>query len=393
VPGVFDSNTGSVRVQHTLDSGWQWKLHYGAQRLRTDDRLTFAYGCSAQGQYDRFCSDGSFDLYDYRSDNERRLSDALVAELSGEWKVGVTTHDLQWAVMRQRQLDRMPNLQAYNYAGFGTLGGGGASSPDPSLSWPNTNRSEYATEWSLKDRVRWGAQAALWWGVRHTQYSRSSEQNHPTPGTQNRLNRGSINTPWIGLSIPWQDMQLYASHGQGIELFAAPNSPSYANAGQLLGVGRSRQTEAGIRSPIASSGWQWHGALFQIERPLTYDHDYARVLDGLQTHRGLDAGVQWQQAQWQLGAQAQWLHARISETTLNPSLNGTRPINVPRLTLRAHVQYRVVQLPGLRLLAELSHEGSRPVGDDGSVILPAWTRLDIAAHYDTRMGQTQAQTM
>jgi iron complex outermembrane recepter protein len=394
VPGVFDSNTGSVRVQHTLDSGWQWKLHYGAQRLRTDDRLAFAYGCTDTNfnyYADRYCPDGTFDLYDFRSDNERRLSDALLAELSGQWKTGDATHDVQLAVMRQRQLDRFPSLQAYNYVGTGSVAGGLTTGSDPSLTTSNVNRSEYSTEWSLKDRVRWGTQTAVWWGIRHTEFNRSSARNAPAPDTNYQASTGSMNTPWVGISSQWQGFQVYASHGQGVELFAAPNSPYYANAGQLLGVARSRQTEAGVRSPVTSNGWQWNAAAFQIERPLAYDFFGARVVDGKQVHRGIDTGAQWQNAQWLLGAQAQWLHARIEQAALNTSLNGTRPLNVPAFTLRANAQYRVAQVPGLRLSAAVSHEGSRHVLEDGSIALPAWTRLDAAAHYDTTLGQAKAQ--
>ncbi|MEY3939534.1 MAG: Ferrichrome receptor FcuA precursor, partial [Pseudomonadota bacterium] len=84
MPGVFDGLTGSLRLKHRLDNGWMWTTQVGAQRLRTDDRLSYAYGCYAEGNYDRFCSDKTFDLYDYRSENERRISDALQTELTGQ---------------------------------------------------------------------------------------------------------------------------------------------------------------------------------------------------------------------------------------------------------------------------------------------------------------------
>ena len=29
------------------------------QRLKSDDRIAFPFGCSAEGNYDRFCSDGT----------------------------------------------------------------------------------------------------------------------------------------------------------------------------------------------------------------------------------------------------------------------------------------------------------------------------------------------
>ncbi|MFM6990702.1 MAG: TonB-dependent siderophore receptor, partial [Rhodoferax sp.] len=63
----------------------------------------------------------------------------------------------------------------------------------------------------------------------------------------------------------------------------------------------------------------------------------------------------------------------------------SQPLNVPALTLRALAQYRWANLPGLRTSLRLNHEGARRVLEDGSINLPAWTTLDLAAHYDTRI--------
>ena len=87
VPGVFNGLTGTMRLKQRLENGWLWTTQYGAQRLKTDDRLSYAYGCYAEGNYDRFCRDKTFDLYDYRSENERRTSDALQTELTGQVKL------------------------------------------------------------------------------------------------------------------------------------------------------------------------------------------------------------------------------------------------------------------------------------------------------------------
>lgn len=390
VPGQFDATTGSIRLQQALGQSWSWKLHYGAQRLRTDDRLAFGYGCSAEGNYDRFCSDGSFDLYDYRSNNERRLSDALLAELAGQARWGAFTHDLQFALLRQRQLDRMPPLQAYNYAGWGSVNGSGSSVPDPTPSYSNTNRSEYATELGIKDRIRWGSGTSVWLGLRHTRYDRSSQQNDP-PGSNAVTNRGHINTPWAAVSTQAQGVNWYASHGHGVEVFVAPNSPSYINAGQQLGVGRSRQTELGARSSD-NGPWQWQVALFHIERPLAYDFAGWRVVDGQQVHRGLEAGVQWKQGVWSAGASAQWLRARLVGTTIDPALSGQRPINVPQHTLRAFVEQRLTSLPGVRWTMRVSHEGPRSVTQDGDIQLPAWTTLDASLYWDMALGANTRTT-
>ena len=77
-PVVFDANTASLRLQQRLGADWKFIAHLATQQLRTDDRLAFPYGCSdTDGTYypDRYCPNGTYDLYDYRSENERRRTD------------------------------------------------------------------------------------------------------------------------------------------------------------------------------------------------------------------------------------------------------------------------------------------------------------------------------
>ena len=72
LPVVFDATTASLRYTQLLDNDWRLQVHGMTQRLRTDDRLAFPFGCGKEGNYDRYCSDGSFDYYAFRSDGERR---------------------------------------------------------------------------------------------------------------------------------------------------------------------------------------------------------------------------------------------------------------------------------------------------------------------------------
>ena len=71
-PVVFDGSTASLRLTKALGDGWRARVHAMTQRLSTDDRIAFPFGCSAEGNFDRYCSDGRFDLYDFRSNGEHR---------------------------------------------------------------------------------------------------------------------------------------------------------------------------------------------------------------------------------------------------------------------------------------------------------------------------------
>ena len=393
VPGVFNSSTGSLRFKQNLGDGWRWTTQYGAQRLRTDDRLAFAFGVTLpNGSWlgDRFANNGSFDLYDYRSDNERRLTDALQTTIDGIKEVAGIKHHLTFSVMRSRQLDRLEPTQLYSYAGTSTGYAGTVPAQVLNQTYYNTNRSEYSHEISATDRIELSARTSAWVGLRHTSSDRSTVSLDPANPNPVKQHTG-FTTPWLALSHEYSiGPTVYASYGEGVELFAAPNNANYSNAGQFLGAQRSKQVEVGAKGR-AGQQLSWTTALFHIDRPLAYDYASARVVDGTQTHQGLDAGLKWTQQQWLLSGQAQWLHARISGTIQNTELNGSQPLNVPALTLRALAQYRWAEIPGLRAGLQLNHEGKRRVLENGSLNLPAWTTWHVAAHYDTRIQGTRSE--
>jgi iron complex outermembrane receptor protein len=389
VPGVFPGTTGSVRFKQNLKDGWLWTTQYGAQRLRTDDRLSYAYGCSAQELWDRFCSDGGFDLYDYRSDKERRSSDALQTDLSGTVQLVGLRHHLGLSLMRSRLLDRPSAMQAYNWAGTGNIDGTFESpAAQPTPGDLNTQRSEYSSEMALRDRIEWSAQTALWLGWRHTRLNRASER---TDGSRAVQDERSFNTPWLALTHQITPAYLvYGSYGEGIETEVAPNRSRYTNAGQALPALRSEQYEIGVKGQWARTRWQ--ASWFDITRPVAGDegacdeaNTCTRKIDGQARHRGLELSAGMTQAQWQWDLATTWTDAKRQHAEIDPSVNGQRALNVPRMIWRALVQYRFSHLPGLRSSLRLNHEGTRRVTEDGVIQLPAWTTLDLATHYDTHL--------
>jgi len=388
VPGVFDGLTGSLRLKHRLDNGWMWTTQVGAQRLKTDDRLSYAYGCYAEGNYDRFCSDKTFDLYDYRSENERRINDALQTELTGQVQLAGIQHDLTFSWLRQRQIDKLSPMQAYNWAGTGSLSGLSESAAAPEPYDLNTNRQEYSTEISVKDRIRFNRLADLWLGLRSSHIQRDSQRTDGSRATHDDRN---ITTPWVAFShkLPYNATG-YASYGQGVEAQVTPNRSRYTNAGEALPSAKSTQKELGIKG--AQGTWLWNAALFDITRPVwgdqgacEEDNSCTRKLDGIAQHKGLELGMGYRSNQWKVDTAATWLDAKRSLALINPVQNGQRPLNVPSLVLRAAAEYRWTQVPGLRTTLRLSHEGQRDLLEGGAMKLPAWTTADLAAHYNTKV--------
>lgn len=384
-PSVFKALTGTLRFSQALNADWRWSAQIGQQRLKTDDRLAYAFGCGAEGNYDRYCSDGTFDVYDFRSENERRTQTAGSINLKGNVTTGSVRHELGFGLLQSRVRNRFDN-QAYNYAGTGNIWGTAIVPPAPDATTPQTNRDEKSTEFSVQDAIRWNDRFTTWLGARHTRLDRSSIGND---GSNPTGYKQDVTTPWIAASYAIQPgLMAYASWGRGVESQLVPNKISqYSNAGQALPALRSRQWELGIKG--GSDAFNWQLAWFDISRPMT-NIDLCSGLcevrnDGKAVHRGLEAGAQWSQGPWRIGGSLTLIDAKRRGSTANPALNGESPTNVPKQVLRAQTAYRFASVPGLEVAGQLSYEGRRNVLPDGSVTLPSWTRVDAVLRYDTRL--------
>ena len=384
-PSVFKALTGTVRFSQALNADWRWSAQIGQQRLKSDDRLAYAFGCDAEGNYDRYCSNGTFDVYDFRSDNERRTQTAGSLNLKGNVTTGSVKHELGFGLLQSRVRNRFEN-QAYNYAGTGNVWGTAIVPANPDATTPQTDRDERSTELSAQDAIRWNDRFTTWLGVRHTRLDRSSIGND---GSNPTGYRQGVTTPWLAASYAVQPGLLaYASWGQGVESQVVPNRvDQYGNAGQALPALRSRQWELGLKG--GSDAFNWQLAYFDISRPMTNIDQCGAFCDvrndGRAVHRGLEAGAQWMQGPWRLGGSVTLIDAKRRDSTANPALNGQSPTNVPKEVLRAQAAYRVAAVPGLEVAGQLSYEGRRSVLPDGSVTLPSWTRVDAVLRYDTRL--------
>lgn len=386
LPVVMEGQTGSVRLTQTLARDLQLVAHAMRQRLDSDDRIAFPFGCSSEDDYTRYCSDGSFDLYDFRSEGERRNTDALDLSLQGASTWGGLKHRYTLGVLRTHFEARF-NRQAYNWVGYGSIDGRTVTPSDPALTDENTDRSERSTEWRLQDQIALTAQASAWLGVRHSSLDRRSVR---TDGSRATAYTQSVTTPWLALShqLTAQGMA-YVSWGQGVESNVTPGRSRYTNAGEPLPALKSRQIEL---------GYKHHGpaidinvAAFDIRRPewadfgrCDDDGSCTRRADGASRHRGLEADAEWRQGAWALRGSTMWLHAR-REGSAQPGINGLRPTNVPAYSVKGQAAYNVPALPGLALLGFITHEGSRMVLPDNSVQTPGWTRIDLALRYTQRL--------
>ena len=392
LPVVMAGTTGSLRYTQALTPEVNLVAHGMRQRLASDDRIAFPFGLFDPVTYDcapcdRYSSDGKFSIWDFRSEGERRTSNALDVSVQGRAVAWGLQHQFNAGVLSSRYQARF-NLQAYNLVGVGTIDGLSAVPADPGLYDQNTQRDERTTELHLQDAITLSPQWRLWTGLRNTQLERESIR---TNGSRATAYSQRFTTPWLALSLAVDAQNLaYASWGQGIESEVAPNRSGYSNAGQSLPALKSRQFEAGYKHSDAAL--DWHVAAFDIQRPAWRDVGdcklklgCTRQADGQARHRGIEAEADWRTGAWNLRASVMALQAR-RESSADTSLNGLRPTNVPASSLKAQAAYNVAALPGLAVLGFVTREGDRMVLPDNSIATPGWTRLDLSARYTQSLG-------
>jgi iron complex outermembrane recepter protein len=389
LPVVLEGQTASLRVQHRLNADWRLSAHLATQQLKSDDRIAFPFGCfspdpAPDGTYyaDRYCPDGTFDLYDFRSENERRRTDALDLSAQGKLRTGSVSHELTTGLLNSRVKNRFQR-QAFNYAGTGNVQGTAVTPAAPDLTDENTNRDERSNELYVRDAVSLSPALTAWLGLRHTRLERQSVR---TDGSRATDYTQSFTTPWLAVSYSFAPEQMvYASWGQGIESEVAPGRSRYTNAGQTLPALKSRQFEAGVKGQ--TERLEWNLAAFDIQRPqfadigaCDVDASCTRQLDGNARHRGVETSAALRQGPWLLRGGLQWLHAR-RDGSVDAAVNGKEPTNVPATTLKLQADYRVNELPGLTVQGKLAHEGRRMVLPDNSLSIPGTTRVDLSAKY------------
>jgi iron complex outermembrane receptor protein len=392
LPVVFDATTASLRLQQKLGANWKFIAHAATQQLHTDDRIAFPFGCTdTDGTYyaDRYCPNGTFDLYDYRSENERRRTDSVDLSLQGKLQTGPLDHTLTTGVLQSRVRNRFQGL-AYNFVGTGNVDGTLITPADPTLTGTNTNRDERSTELYVRDAVAITDRLTAWIGLRNTRITRDSVN---TDGTEPSHFTKSFTTPWVALSYAFaRDQLVYASWGRGVESNVVPNRTRYINANEVFTT-QSRQTEIGLKG--ASEAFEWNVAAFDIRRAQTNDFGTCDTdntcttrLDGTAHHRGVEASAGWHIGAWTLRGGAQWLHARIEGSEL-ATVDGKEPTNVPARTLKLQAAYDVTAVPGLNLQTTLQHESRRMVLPDNSASIPGYTVVDAAMRFETKVSGAQ----
>ncbi len=395
------SKVGTASVAIPLAQAWSVTVSGLLQSTTTNDRLAFPDGCSTGPTYvyPGLCGNYDVDIYDYRSDNERRSTRVLDIALEGAVNLANMQHRLRLAPRTTRYSERLPPAQAYNFVGTVNALAPTPLPPDPSLTTPNTNRDLRIDDMQVSDTIDFTQRWRLFAGTRLVRVQAASWRSDGENAV--RFSQSAA-TPWLALSYAaGPDNLLYASWNQGFEPEAVPNRPlRYTNAGQVLPVARSTQAEVGWRGKLGAAH-DVHVALFDVRRPRAAERqvatdpavpNYELVSDGqLARHRGVEADWTWRiNARWQLLAQAMVLDAVI-DRSLDPALTGKRASNVPEAAGALQLDWQPTGTRGLQLSNRVYASGQRAIGPDNSATLPSWWEWNAWLTLPLKIGGTHTQ--
>jgi iron complex outermembrane recepter protein len=396
LPFESRETVGSVRLTQELGENWRVALKIGAQRIRTNDRIAFPDGCSMPTTvYPGLCGNDNIDIYDYRSNGERRLSNSVDLSLHGKAWTGPLEHELMFGVERTHYSERYPQFQAYNYVGTIDALAPTAVPPGPTPQTLNTDTARHLDDWVAFDTVRIAAWSA-WVGARASRIAQASAQ---TDGTEAVSLDQRVVAPFGAIGFqPWSGGFAYVSAGGGVETAAVPNRPiDFSNPGAVLPAMRSRQVELGFKQ-TGGGGSDWSVALFEIHRPtpeLLADASgppLEVVGAQRQRNRGIDFTTNWRiDRAWLVGLRGELIDARLDDTP-DPRFEGWHVTNVAPLSASGHVTWTPASAPGWSLTNLLNFSGRKPVlpanlYDAGAyeVSLPAYWQWDAMTTWRTEL--------
>lgn len=219
-------------------------------------------------------------------------------------------------------------------------------------------------------------------GVRQ-QGVRSNNYNTITGAVSSSYDQTAF-TPMVGVVVkPWSNVSLYANYIEGLSKGdVAPTTAS--NQGEVLAPYFSKQKEAGVKVDLGMLAATI--SLFEITKPsgqLGADNVYRA--DQEQRNRGVEFTVfgEVQPGIRVLGG-VTLIDAELTKTN-TPANLGKTPIGVPEVQANLSAEWDTPFAPGLTLVANTIYTGHQYLNGANTQVVPAWTRLDLGARYNTRI--------
>lgn len=394
-PVTDDTSNIGLNFKYNIDNNWRVSLGANRYMLKRDDHSAFPAGCNfdagppATGLPVGFCANGDYDIYDYRSDNERHEIFGTQALLQGKVVTGSVTHDLTFGFETMRRKDSFGDPVFNKVVGLGNIYGTRPPTPlrtNGESSEVNLRRKDDEMSLFTQDIMDLSDKFKLHAGVRYTELER--QQFDGTDEQISKYNKSYLlpNAALVFTAAP--DLAFYGSYSEGLQHGGAAPLGTANPLNEVLNPSIAKQFEIGMKKDIAGS-LSFTAALFQIKAPLEYtDSTGTFVQNGDAVHRGLELGLQGRVIPQLLTSISLTALDAKQQNTGDPALDGKRNVNVPKLKSVAYLDYAVADVPGLNLNTTVTYAGSKAFDTQNQTIVGGYTVVDAGARYVARIGKT-----
>ncbi len=392
-PVVNNSVNASLKYQYVFNDQWNGSLSASQSRVVIDDYIVFPYGSyySSGNPLAVFDKDGNYDLYDYRSPDDTRITNQFAAGLNGQFNTGNLQHQVAFELQNTRK-----NLKRYdpsNQLIENEIGNIYVDKPDfpmPTEKLGNRFKALESdqTAFTVSDRVQFNDQ---WSTLLGGKLIHLDEQAYDPNGQQSRDTDLNKFLPQLALMYsPTLTTNLYASYAKGLsDGGEAPwytNNVMYGTGPQILSPRNSKQYEIGIKQQIRN--FLVTAAIFDLKQDNQYskvnaDGTFDFVEQGEQHNQGIELGLTGALTDTlDVSSGITYTKSRLVDIDTD-SYKGHQTQNVPKVRATAQLSYKVPSVEGLRLLSGMQYSSSKYANKEGTAKVGGYSVFNIGAAYKT----------
>ena len=388
-PVVNNSVNTSLKYQYAFNDQWNGSLSASQSRVVIDDNIAFPWGCYSEncvysGLGNTFDKNGNYDIYDYRSPDDTRITNQFSAGLNGQFKTGTVQHQLSAELENTRKsLKRYTPINVF--VGTGNIYTDTIDYAQASAELGNRYKALESDQLALtvSDHIKFNDQ---WSTLLGGKFIRLDEQAYDADGLQTRDTDLNKFLPQVALMYsPWPKTNLYASYAKGLS--DGSEAPWFANnAFQTLSPRNSEQYELGVKQEVRN--FLVTAAIFDLKQDNQYskvntDGTFDFIEQGEQHNQGVELGLTGALTNTlDISSGVTYTKSRLSGVD-TASYQGHQTQNVPKLRATAHLSYKVPSVEGLRLLGGMQYSSSKYANKDGSAKVGGYSVFDIGAAYKT----------
>lgn len=388
-PVVNNSVNASLKYQYAFNDQWNGSLSAAQSRVVIDDYIVFPYGSyySSGNPLAVFDKDGNYDLYDYRSPDDTRITNQFSAGLEGQFKTGNIQHQVAFELQNTRK-----NLKRYDPSNqlieneIGNIYTDSSDFKMPPEKLGNRFKALESdqTAFTISDRVQFNDQ---WSTLLGGKLIHLDERAYDPDGQQSRDTDLNKFLPQLALMYsPTATTNLYASYAKGLS--DGGEAPWYAdaNAYQVLSPRNSEQYELGVKQQIRN--FLLTAAIFDLKQDNQYTTTNSEgklefVEQGEQHNQGIELGLTGALTDTvDVSSGVTYTKSRLVDID-SDSYKGHQTQNVPKVRATAQLSYKVPSIEGLRLLSGMQYSSSKYANKEGTAKVGGYSVFNIGAAYKT----------